>query len=102
MPFFQGIALQGSEAAGAFVPATALANATLQAAATNSQANKQKRKRSKVPPPPLPEDILQWGRHIRLNEVCWMQPPDSPENFAHICILIQEGYGKNCMKFICS
>ncbi len=112
MPFFQGIALQDSrglsEAAGAFVPASAAAAAAsiaetlAHSASTKLQATKRpKRPAAKKKPKPLTEDILQWGRNIGLHDVCWMRPLDSPTDFAHICVIIQEGDGNACMNYIC-
>jgi hypothetical protein len=103
MPVFLGIASQPSsslsEAAGAFVPASAPAIAasfaeTLARAATASRARTKNPKSSKKSKPTAaPEDIVQWGRRILPLEPCWLRLSDSPEDFAHICLITQEGYG---------
>jgi len=103
MPVFLGIASQPSsilsEAAGAFVPASAPAIAasiavTLARAATISRARPKNPKSSKKPKSTAaPEDILHWGRRILPLEPCWLRLPDSPEDFAHICLITQDGYG---------
>ena len=105
MPVFLGIASQPSsslsEAAGAFVPASAPAiaasiAATLVRAATTPPASLPKKyqqspKKKKLKP--LPEDIVQWGCRILPLEPCWLRLPDSPEDFAHICLITQDAHG---------
>ena len=38
--------------------------------------------------PGLPQEDLQRGLGIGLMEPCWMRPPDTPENFAHLCLIV--------------
>jgi hypothetical protein len=37
--------------------------------------------------PGLPQEVIQRGVDIGLMEPCWMRPPASPENFAHLCLI---------------
>ena len=38
--------------------------------------------------PGLPQEDLQRGLGIGLMEPCWMRPPNTPENFAHLCLIV--------------
>jgi hypothetical protein len=48
---------------------------------------------------PLPEDLRQWGLHIKVMEPCWMCPYGSSEGFANICIILSNSFGS---KYSCN
>jgi hypothetical protein len=117
MPIFQGDALLAtrglSEATGAFVPASASIDASCIAEVLAEKAfqNAFKKPRrsiskrltperiSKISRPP--QEIIQRGVDIKLQELCWMSPPGSSEDFAHICIMLSKSQGSKYTECVC-
>jgi hypothetical protein len=121
MPTFQGDALLAtrglalSEATGASVPASASIDASAAVEVLAQKASKAfktpRRSTSKTlapqsisdfsPPPHLSQEIIRRGVDIKLQELCWMSPPGSSQDFAHICILLSKSQGSKYTECIC-
>jgi hypothetical protein len=97
MPVFQGIALLASgsltEATGVFLPAPPSIAASSIADTLVRTALKSRSRAKKPKLKTLCEDVLELGRHIGLNDVCWYRPSPSQPDFAHLCMIVQIGQG---------
>jgi hypothetical protein len=99
MPVFEGSALQ--QASGTPTASSVAASGIADSLARDACSHlfDSKKKDSKKKTPLIPEDILELSRSIGLNDLCWMHPPKSPENFAHLCVVIQAGQGEDVQPF---
>jgi hypothetical protein len=82
MPVFEGSALQ--QASG-----TPTASSVAASRIADSLVPRRRKKGAQIP-----ADVLELGRSIGLNHLCWMRPPKSRENFAHLCVVTQAGQGE--------
>jgi hypothetical protein len=99
----QGNALKAAsysltESAGAFLPAPPSIDASSIDASSIAEALVQKvekvlKKKSTEKQEVVSEDVLELGRHIGMNDLCWMRRPSSQPDFAHLGVMVQIGQG---------
>jgi hypothetical protein len=102
--WIQGNALKAAslsltETAGAFLPAPPSIDALSIAEALAQKVEKVLKKKgglrktSTEQKEVVSEDILELGRHLGMNDLCWMRLPSSPPDVAHLCVIVQIGQG---------
>jgi hypothetical protein len=92
----QGNALKAAsfsltETAGAFLPAPSSIDASSIAEALVQKVEKVLKKKSEQEV--IPEDVLELGRHIGMNDLCWMRDASCQPDFAHLGVMVQIGQG---------
>ena len=97
----QGNALKAAsysltESAGAFLPAPPSIDASSIDASSIAEALVQKVEKvlkKKSEQEVIPEDVLELGRHIGMNDLCWLRRPSCQPDFAHLGVMVQIGQG---------
>ena len=99
MPVFEGNALQ--QISGICTPASVAASCIADSFARDVYSTiRETKKTLKTKRKVVPEEVLEHGRRIGLYDLCWMPVPKSPDNKAHLCLLIQSGQGKLLLLFL--
>jgi hypothetical protein len=106
--WFQGNALNAAslsltESVGAFLPPHPSIDALSIAEALAQKAEKVLKKKCGLrhKPEVVSEDILELGRHLGMNDVCWMRRPSSPPDVAYLCVIVQIGQGDTLADAFC-
>jgi hypothetical protein len=105
--WIQGNALKAAsfsltETAGAFLPAPPSIDASSIAEALAQKVEKVLKKTSTGKKEVVvPADILELGRHIGMNDLCWMRHTGSQPDVAHLCMIVQIGQGDSLVHAFC-
>ena len=102
----QGNALKAAsfsltETAGAFLPAPPSIDASSIAEALVQKVEKVLKKKSTEKQEVVSEDVLELGRHIGMNDLCWMRHTGSQPDVAHLCVIVQIGQGDTLADAFC-